>query len=54
LPIDDEDSLLALQAASFNYRIAVGKDFGKKVLTRQTLPAKALKNYGHLENDIWI
>lgn len=30
LPIDDEDSLLPLQAVSVSYRIAVGPDAGKK------------------------
>ena len=40
LPMDDEDSLLPLQAASVNYRIAVGPDSGKKVFTLQTLPVK--------------
>ena len=30
LPIDDEDSLLPLQAASVSHRIAVGADAGKK------------------------
>tara|TARA_A200000113_G_scaffold134908_2_gene121341 strand:- start:201 stop:440 length:240 start_codon:yes stop_codon:yes gene_type:complete len=32
LPMDDEDSLLPLQAASINYRIAVESDTGKKSL----------------------
>jgi len=36
LPIDDEDSLLHLQAASVSYRIAVGPESGKKVFTLQT------------------
>ena len=36
LPIDDEDSLLPLQASSVNYRIAVGKDAGEKVFSLQT------------------
>ena len=48
LPIDDEDSLLQLQASSVNYRIAVGKDAGKKVFSLQTLPAKDYDNYGQL------
>lgn len=48
LPIDDEDSLLHLQAASVSYRIAVGPDTGKKVFTLQTLPAKAPDNLGQL------
>ncbi len=48
LPIDDEDSLLQLQAASVSYRIAVGKDAGKKVFSLQTLPPKELDNYGQL------
>ncbi len=48
LPIDDEDNLLQLQAASVNYRIAVGKETGKRVFTLQTLPAKDEDNYGHL------
>ncbi|WP_246261117.1 transposase [Alteromonas ponticola] len=48
LPIDDEDSLLPLQASSVNYRIAVGKDAGKKVFILQTLPAKDHYNYGQL------
>lgn len=48
LPIDDEDSLLPLQAASVNYRIALGPDVGKKVFTLQTLPAKDTDNVGQL------
>ncbi|OFI35895.1 hypothetical protein BFC17_10560 [Alteromonas lipolytica] len=48
LPMDDEDSLLPLQAASVSYRIAVGPETGKKVFTLQTLPAKDEDNYGHL------
>lgn len=48
LPIDDEDSLLHLQAASVSYRIAVGPDLGKKVFTLQTLPAKDCDNFGQL------
>ena len=48
LPIDDEDSLLQLQASSVNYRIAVGKDAGKKVFSLQTLPVKDLENFGQL------
>lgn len=48
LPIDDEDSLLPLQAASVSYRIVVGSDTGKKVFTLQTLPAKDPDNLGQL------
>lgn len=48
LPIDDEDSLLHLQAASVSYWIAVGPDTGKKVITLQTLPAKDPDNLGQL------
>ena len=48
LPMDDEDSLLPLQAASVNYRIAVGPDTGKKVFALQTLPAKDEQHYGQL------
>ena len=48
LPMEDEDSLLHLQAASVSYRIAVGPDTGKKVFTLQTLPAKDENNYGQL------
>ena len=48
LLIDDEDSLLPLQAASVSYRIAVGADAGKKIFSLQTLPAKDLENYGQL------
>jgi ribosomal protein S27E len=48
LPIDEDDSLLQLQAASVSYRIAVGADAGKKVFSLQTLPAKDLENYGQL------
>ena len=48
LPMDDEDSLLPLQAASVSYRIAVGKDAGKKVFSLQILPAKDFDNYGQL------
>ncbi|WP_370545322.1 transposase [Glaciecola sp. MH2013] len=40
--------MLALQAASVNYRISVGPDVGKKVFSLQTLPAKDLENYGQL------
>lgn len=36
-PIGDEDSLLALQAASGNYRIAGGKDCVKKVIIFKTM-----------------
>ena len=46
--MDDEDSLLLLQAASVSYRIAVGPDMGKKVFTLQTLPAKDAQHYGQL------
>jgi hypothetical protein len=48
LPFEDEDGLLPLQAASVSYRIAVGKDIGKKVFTLQTLPAKDEDNDGQL------
>ena len=48
LPLDDEDSLLPLQAASVNYRIAVVLDAGKKVFTLQSIPAKDPNNYGQL------
>ena len=48
LPIDDEDSLLPLQAASVSYRIAVGADAGIKVFTLQTMPAKDPDNLGPL------
>ena len=48
LPIDDEDSLLHLQAASVSYQIAVGSDTGKKVFTLQTLQAKDPDNLGQL------
>ena len=48
LPMDDEVSLLPLQAASVSYRIAVGPDMGKKVFTLQTLPAKDGQHYGQL------
>ncbi len=48
LPIDDEDSVLHLQAASVSYRIAVGPDTGKKVFTLQTMPAKDPNNLGQL------
>jgi ribosomal protein S27E len=48
LPLEDEDGMLHLQAASVNYRIAVGKDIGKKVFTLQTLPAQDEDNYGQL------
>ena len=37
LPMDDEDSLLPLQAASVSYRIAVRPNMGKKAFTLQTL-----------------
>jgi alpha-ketoglutarate-dependent taurine dioxygenase len=46
--MDDEDSLLPLQAASVNYRVAVGPDTGKKVFALQTLPAKDEQHYGQL------
>ena len=48
LPIVDEDSLLPLQAASVNFRIAVGPDTGKKVIALQTLPTKNEQHYGQL------
>ena len=48
LPMENENSLLHLQAASVSYRIAVGPDIGKKVFTLQTLPAKDENNYGQL------
>lgn len=48
LPIDDEDSLLHLQAASVSYRISVGPDTGKKVFTLQTMPATDPDNLGQL------
>lgn len=48
LPMDDEDNLLPLQAASVSYRIAVGPDRGKKVFTLQSLPAKDEQHYGQL------
>lgn len=48
LPLEDEDGMLHLQAASVNYRIAVGKDIGKKVFTLQTLPAQDEDTYGQL------
>lgn len=48
LPIDDEDSLLPLQAASVNYRITVGPDVGKKVFPLQTLPTKDTDSVGQL------
>ena len=48
LPINEDDSLLQLQASSVNYRIAVGKDAGIKVFSLQTLPAKDSENYGQL------
>lgn len=48
LPIDDEDTLLPIQAASVSYRIAVDKDTGKKVFTLQTLPAEDEQHYGQL------
>ena len=48
LHMDDEDSLLPLQAASVNYRIAVGPEAGKKVFALQTLPAKDEQHYGQL------
>ncbi len=39
LPMDYEDSLLHLQAASVSYRIAVGSDAGKKYSAyKQCLP----------------
>ena len=48
LPMDNEDSLLPLQAASINYLIAVGPDTGKKVFALQTFPAKDEQHYGQL------
>ena len=48
LPFGDEDTLLHLQTASISYRIALGKDAGKKIFTLQTLPAKDEDSYGHL------
>ncbi len=48
LQIDDEDSLLPLQAASVSYRIAVGPDAGKKVFSLQAVPAKDSENFGQL------
>jgi hypothetical protein len=48
LPFGDEDTLLHLQTASISYRIALGKDAGKKVFTLKTLSAKDEDNYGHL------
>ena len=48
LPINDEDSLLPLQAASVSYRIAVGADTGKKVFTLQTMQAKDPDHLGQL------
>ena len=48
LPMDDEDSLLPLQAASASYRIAIGPDRGKKVFTLQTLPVKDEQHYSQL------
>ena len=48
LPLDEEDSLLPLQAASVNYRIAVGPNRGQKVFTLQTLPARDENNSGQL------
>ena len=47
-PMDDENSLLPLQAASVNCRIAVGPDTGKKVFALQTFPAKDEQHYGQL------
>ncbi|MEM0912851.1 MAG: hypothetical protein AAGJ37_17890 [Pseudomonadota bacterium] len=48
LPFEDDDSLLHLQAAFVSYRIAVGKDTGKKVFTLQILLVKDEHNFGHL------
>lgn len=48
LSMGDEDNLLPLQAASVDYRIAVGLDTGKKVFALQTLPAKDEQHYGQL------
>lgn len=48
LSMHDEVDLLPLQAASVNYRIALGPDMGKKVFTLQTLPAKDGQHYGQL------
>ena len=48
LPMDDEDSLLPLQATSVSYRIAVGPDRGKQIFILQTLPAKDDDHYGQL------
>ncbi|MGB0565128.1 MAG: hypothetical protein ACPGKV_01030 [Alteromonas macleodii] len=44
-PLEDEEGLLHLQAASVNYLIAVGKDIGKKIFSLQTLLAKDENNY---------
>ncbi|WP_232366469.1 hypothetical protein [Salinimonas sediminis] len=40
LPMDDEDFLLPLQAASVSYRIAVGPDKGKKYLPCKPCPKR--------------
>jgi hypothetical protein len=44
------DSLLALQGASVNYRIAMGPQQGQKVFTLQTLPVSIEGEYGQLAN----
>jgi ribosomal protein S27E len=49
-PVDDEDSLLALQGASVSYWIAMGPQQGQKVFTLQTLPASIEGEYGQLAN----
>ena len=54
LPMDDEDSLLPLQAASVSYRVAVGADTGKKVFTLQTLPAKRFGKLWPTSKDSWV
>ena len=48
LPMDDEDSLLPLQAALCQLPHCCRPDTGKKVFALQTLPAKDEQHYGQL------
>ncbi len=48
LPLEegDEDTLQQLQGHSITYRIAMGPQAGRKVLTLQTIPAREEEEYG--------
>lgn len=48
LPIDDDNSLLPLQAASVHYRVAIGPQQGQKIFQLQTVPARDDKHFGQL------